>query len=239
MHEFRIQPQGPFSLAAAQDFAGGFAAGIGGGAATRTSLIMAFPLEPAGSPDGAAVRPASSWRHSGLVELSQDRDDGEVRTRVETAGDPDAALGQALRSVSLDHDGRGWPTVGERDPVLRRLQVDHRFLRPVCFYSAYEAATSFVIGQRIARTQSARIKARLGESYGDELHLEVEVMRHFNAATLFRGRARVSDRLIAEGRFTLALGYRDTQAHAKTASQRSLDSGFHAARRPKERRRHE
>ena len=32
-------------------------------------------------------------------------------------------------------------------------------LRPVCFYSAYEAATSFVIGQRIARTQAARIKA--------------------------------------------------------------------------------
>ena len=37
-------------------------------------------------------------------------------------------------------------------------------LRPVCFYSAYEAATSFVIGQRIAMRQSARIKERLRES---------------------------------------------------------------------------
>jgi len=40
---------------------------------------------------------------------------------------------------------------------------------------------------------------------GDELYLDVEIMRHFSAATLFRGRARVGDRVVAEGRFTLAL----------------------------------
>jgi DNA-3-methyladenine glycosylase II len=41
------------------------------------------------------------------------------------------------------------------------------YLRPVCFYSAYEAATSFVIGQRIARRQSAAIKRDLSEQLGD------------------------------------------------------------------------
>jgi 3-hydroxyacyl-[acyl-carrier-protein] dehydratase len=40
---------------------------------------------------------------------------------------------------------------------------------------------------------------------GDELRIEVELVRFFSAATLFRGRARVGDRLVAEGRFTLAL----------------------------------
>jgi 3-hydroxyacyl-[acyl-carrier-protein] dehydratase len=40
---------------------------------------------------------------------------------------------------------------------------------------------------------------------GDELRVEVEVVRFFAAASLFRGRARVGDRLVAEGRFTLAL----------------------------------
>ena len=40
---------------------------------------------------------------------------------------------------------------------------------------------------------------------GDELRLEVEVVRHFAAATLFKGRATVGERLVAEGRFTLAL----------------------------------
>jgi 3-hydroxyacyl-[acyl-carrier-protein] dehydratase len=40
---------------------------------------------------------------------------------------------------------------------------------------------------------------------GDQMHIEVEVVRLFAAASLFRGVARVGDRLVAEGRFTLAL----------------------------------
>jgi len=40
-------------------------------------------------------------------------------------------------------------------------------LRPVCFYSAYEAATSFVMGQRIAMRQLARVKERLRDEAGD------------------------------------------------------------------------
>ena len=159
-------PQGPFSLAAAQDFAGGFPAGIGGGDASAADpsassagsrLVMAFPVE--------------GWHGSAAVELSQPRDDAPVEGRV--AGEEAVqAQGQALRSVSLDHDGRGWAEVGRRDPVIGRLQVAHRFLRPVCFYSAYEAATSFVIGQRIARRQGARIKAWLGEQAGDRIELD-------------------------------------------------------------------
>jgi 3-hydroxyacyl-[acyl-carrier-protein] dehydratase len=39
---------------------------------------------------------------------------------------------------------------------------------------------------------------------GDTLHVEVEVLRRFAGAALLRGRARVGDRLCAEGRFTLA-----------------------------------
>ena len=40
---------------------------------------------------------------------------------------------------------------------------------------------------------------------GDQLRIEVELVRFFAAASLFRGEARVGDRLVAEGRFTLAL----------------------------------
>jgi 3-hydroxyacyl-[acyl-carrier-protein] dehydratase len=40
---------------------------------------------------------------------------------------------------------------------------------------------------------------------GDELRLDVEIVRHVAAATLFRGVARVGDRVVAEGRFMLAL----------------------------------
>jgi DNA-3-methyladenine glycosylase II len=150
---FEIDPLGPFSLAAAQDFAGGFTAGIGGGGVDESSIVMSFPVE------GRNV--------SAAVELHEEASGRIVgRTDADSSVLPDVVR-QAARSLSLDHDGSGWPAVGERDPVVGRLQETYRYLRPVCFYSAYEAATSFVIGQRIAMRQSARIKERLRESDGD------------------------------------------------------------------------
>src|SRR4029079_15507290 len=110
MADHVIEPRGPFSLAAARDFAGGFAAGIGGGATTGTSLVMAFPIEP---------RPATGeWAKSAVVELSQAERNGPVIARVATDGGEAAALVQAARCVSLDHDGTGWREVGRRDPGL-------------------------------------------------------------------------------------------------------------------------
>lgn len=153
MPTLEIRPRGPFSLAAARDFAGGFPAGIGGGRVGAESITLAFPVE--GTDDSAAI------------ELWQDPD-GIVRGRSDAAGELlDAAIAQAARSLSLDLDGSGWPGVGERDPIVGRLQREHAFLRPVCFYSAYEAVTSFVIGQRISRRQSAVIKRDLAERLGD------------------------------------------------------------------------
>ena len=153
MASIELVPRGPFSLAAARSFAGGFPAGIGGGEVGPDSITLAFPLE--GTEESAAV------------QLWQD-DAGVVRGRSDA---PDALVAavrrQAARALSLDHDGTGWPAVGERDPIVGRLQVEHDFLRPVCFYSAYEAATSFVIGHRISRRQSAVIKRDLAERLGD------------------------------------------------------------------------
>ena len=40
---------------------------------------------------------------------------------------------------------------------------------------------------------------------GDTMRVEVEVLRHFQGATLLRGRALVDGRVCAEGRLTLAL----------------------------------
>lgn len=162
---FEIEPSGPFSLAAAQDFAGGFPAGIGGGSTSGSSIVLAFPVE--------------GWRDSAVVELSQAADDAPVRGRVSATDDAEGAQRQAARSLSLDHDGAGWPAVGERDPVIGSLQKAHRWLRPVCFYSAYEAATSFVIGQRIGRRQAARVKAWLGDRFGDAVSLDDRVFHAF------------------------------------------------------------
>lgn len=153
MPDLEIVPRGPFSLDAAREFAGGFPAGIGGGGVGTASITLAFPVE------GADMSVAA--------ELWQDAD-GVVRGRTDASDELIPALvRQASRSLSLDHDGTGWPRVGDRDPVIGGIQREHDYLRPVCFYSAYEAATSFVIGQRISRRQSAVIKADLSDGLGD------------------------------------------------------------------------
>ena len=158
MPEFEIRPRGRFSLAAAQGFADGFPAGIGGGSFGEQSIAMAFPVEGTDS--------------SAAVDIGQ-REDGVVVGRTDaSAALLDAIRGQVARSLSLDHDGTEWPAVGQRDPVIGHLQEAHDYLRPVCFYSAYEAATSFVIGQRISMRQGARIKRWLGQELGDRPTVE-------------------------------------------------------------------
>jgi DNA-3-methyladenine glycosylase II len=165
MKTFEVQPRGPFSLAAAAGFAGGFAPGLGaGGASTDASgpsILMAFPLETWSTSAAADVRQGPN----GAIEVRV------VGARTLTADEQQLALNQALRSLSLDHDGAGWTEVGVRDGVIGDLQRRYDWIRPVCFYSAYESATSLVIGQRIAMRQGARVKAALAEEYGDAIDL--------------------------------------------------------------------
>ncbi len=163
MTPFTIEPLGRFSLAAAQDFAGGFAAGIGAHG-TATGLLMTFPVE--------------GWRDSTAVDVWQ-TPDGRVHGEAHGSEDVDTVRRQAARSLSIDHDGRGWADVGERDPVLGALQAQYDWLRPVCFYSAYEAATSFVIGQRISMRQARAVKDRLAEAYGDPVEIDGRTVRPF------------------------------------------------------------
>src|SRR2546430_1863557 len=66
MSELEIYPRGPFSLAAARDFAGGFPAGIGGGGVGAGSITLSFWVE--------------GFDESAAIELWQD-DDGVVRGR--------------------------------------------------------------------------------------------------------------------------------------------------------------
>lgn len=158
MRRLTIEPRGPFDLATARDFAGGFPAGIGA-TATPESILMTFPLE--------------NWSSSAVVELRQGPD-GILRGEVWGDGDLVAVARQAARSLSVDHDGSGWPEIGRRDPVIGALQRRYGLLRPVCFFSAYEAATSFVIGQRISMAQTRRVKDRLAGLIGDPVHVDVD-----------------------------------------------------------------
>ena len=160
---FVIEPLGRFSLDAARDFAGGFPAGIGA-RASGSGLLATFPVE--------------GWAGSAAVDVWE-ADDGSVHGEVHGSTDVGTVRRQVARSLSLDHDGTRVGGGRRRDPVLGAVQARFDWLRPVCFYSAYEAATSFVIGQRISMRQGRIVKERLAASLGDEIEVDGTVVRAF------------------------------------------------------------
>jgi DNA-3-methyladenine glycosylase II len=157
MSTFLLPVRGPFSLAASTRFLEGFAPAGFDGAAGRP-LELAFPVEGVWQTAGVRVR-----EHADGVE-------GEI---VGPAGAGPELLGavreQVARILSLDVDGSGFCAVGERDPVVAGLQRRYPGLRPVCFWSPYEAAAWAIIGARIRIGQAAAIKARMARELGESV----------------------------------------------------------------------
>src|SRR5437764_883324 len=73
---------------------------------------------------------------------------------------------QTARILSLDVDGRAWPEVGRRDPVVGRLQQMFPGFRPVNWSNAYEAAAWSLISSRITMRQGQAIKERMCREQG-------------------------------------------------------------------------
>lgn len=138
--KFEMMPRGPFDLATANLYFGGWVTG----GSDQAGFVMAFPVE--------------GWQTSAAVALRQD-ERGAIIGEVHCAGgeNMEQAWWQALAVLSLDCDGVGWPQVGQRDPVIGRLQDTCHFLRPVLFHSPYEAAAAFIISHRISMKQGRAI----------------------------------------------------------------------------------
>lgn len=163
MDSFTLQPRGPYSLAASARFLEGFAPAAHE-AAPEGHLHLAFP-GPDGAPAGVCLRQRGA--------------DGAVTGDVFGEADPDFVRGAAERILSLDHDGSAFADVGERDPVIQRLQTRFAGLRPVLFLSPYEAAAWALIGHRVRIAQAARVKARMAEQLGDLVDIHGDVRHAF------------------------------------------------------------
>ncbi|SNY67178.1 DNA-3-methyladenine glycosylase family protein [Paractinoplanes atraurantiacus] len=138
--------QGPWSLAVCRAFWEGF-----GPAALRDQPSSA-----------AELRTVFRAEHDWTVATATVRQDGpSAHITVEGPGDLDAATAQVVRFLSLDIDARGWPSVGDRDPVMAEAQKAMPGLRPCGFLSPYEAAAWAVLTQRVRRTQAAQQRAAL------------------------------------------------------------------------------
>ncbi len=69
--------------------------------------------------------------------------------------------------------------MGERDPVVAGLQRRYAGLRPVGFWSPYEAAAWAIIGHRIRIRQAAAIKARIAQQLGEPVGFDGRVVYAF------------------------------------------------------------
>jgi DNA-3-methyladenine glycosylase II len=163
---FALQPLGPFSLRAAAAFWGDFTPAGHGGLDDQGHLHLAFPVEGTWTSVGVCLRQVG---------------DAIVGDTFGEIDEPSHVKAQTARILSLDVDGRAFEGVARRDPIAGELQRQYPGLRPVCFYSPYEAAAWAIISQRIHRQQAANIKARLCEALGETLDIHGQPMRAFPA----------------------------------------------------------
>lgn len=151
---FTISPRGPFSLAES----GTFGFGQRDGRDWDGVMRLAFCL------DGYATHAAA--------EIRQDAG-GEVHlTAFAPSGtDLTAVRDQTARVLSLDHDATEYVRIGQRDPVIGRLQAAAPGLRPPLFYSPYEAAAWSVLSARRPARQMMAVRALLSEAHGRTFEL--------------------------------------------------------------------
>jgi DNA-3-methyladenine glycosylase II len=162
MTTFELVPAGPFSLEASARFLEGFSPAAHRGAADG-HLHLAFV------PDGEEAAAGVCLRQP----------DGVVVGEVFGEADPDATRQQVTRILSLDVDGTGFPEVGRRDPVVGGLQARWPGLRPVGFFSPYEAAAWALIGHRIRIVQAARVKERMAAELGEAVDVHGDLRHAF------------------------------------------------------------
>lgn len=154
-----IVPRGPFSLRELATF------GFGQRLDTSYDGVMRMAFC------------ADGYRTGVGVALRQDA--SGVHVDVHGAADSDAVTAQVARILSLDHDGHAFLEVGQRDPVIGRLQEAAPGLRPPQFHSPYEAAAWAVLSARRPARQMARVRDALAAAHGTTFDLAGERWHSF------------------------------------------------------------
>jgi DNA-3-methyladenine glycosylase II len=143
---------GPWSLDTSRRFWEGFTPAALAGGRGGPGLRTVFCAE-------------GDWRRA---EAEVTQAGNTARVVLAGDGDLDAAAAQVRRFLALDVDGRGWPQVGRRDPVIADAQARLPGLRPCGFHSPYEAAAWSVLAQRLRIVQAAQLRADLIARHGED-----------------------------------------------------------------------
>jgi DNA-3-methyladenine glycosylase II len=157
--EFEIEARGPFDFGQSSRFLETWTPATG--TTTGPAVEYAFCSE-------------TDWKPLAVsVSAGADGADGAEGVRVRTSRPVGAEVrAEIARTFSLDVDATGFVEVGRRDPLIGALQAQRPGLRPVCFWSTWEAAVWAVLVQRTSMVQAARAKSRMAHELGDAVRLE-------------------------------------------------------------------
>ncbi len=212
---FSLEPLGDYSLQESAGFIDAWHEAPSDGGKAAGHLHLAFLTDREWKPAGACLIQNESGQIAGTVY--GDASGGEIRA-------------QTARILSLDVDGRGWPEVGRRDPVVARLQNLFPGFRPVNWSNAYEAAAWCLISSRVAMGQAQAVKERMCRELGASVDIHGHRMYCFPAPEAlikmqtFKGLfGRKVEYLNALGRAALA-GDLDTETLRAMSRPEALES---------------
>ncbi len=164
-HTAQLVPVGPFSLEAAATF--GFGPTEGQPFRFDGAMRLAFPVDGGSGYAGAVLRQSAADKEI-TVELQSTK-----------TADPELALKQIARIISIDYDGNEFLGVGERDRVIAELQTRFPGHRPVLFHSPYEAAAWSIISARKPSATAARTRTAISERLGHSFTLAGQTIHAF------------------------------------------------------------
>jgi DNA-3-methyladenine glycosylase II len=164
-HTAQLVPVGPFSLEAAATF--GFGPTEGQPLRFDGAMRLAFPVDGGSGYAGAVLRQSAA--------------DQEITVELQSTktADPELALKQIARIISIDYDGNEFLGVGERDRVIAELQTRFPGHRPVLFHSPYEAAAWSIISARKPSAAAARTRTAISERLGHSFTLAGQTVHAF------------------------------------------------------------
>jgi DNA-3-methyladenine glycosylase II len=162
---FEIVPRGDYSLEQGAKFIGAWHRAPSETGDPEGHLHLAFLTDGDLAPVGVCLKQEAGGRVLGTIYGEQ----------AETA----AVARQVQRILSLDVDGRAWPEVGRRDPVVAGLQRMFPGFRPVNWSNAYEAVAWCVISTRISMRQGQGVKDRMSKELGHAIDVHGHVLWTF------------------------------------------------------------
>src|SRR2546426_217085 len=146
-----LDPLGDYSLRESAGFIDAWHEAPSEGNKSDGHLHLAFLTDREWTPAGVCLTQGDSGRVAGTVY-------GDAPV--------DAVRAQTTRILSLDVDGRTWPEVARRDPVVARLQTMFPGFRPVNWSNAFEAAAWCLISSRITMRQRQVVMERMCRELG-------------------------------------------------------------------------